>query len=381
MNLKLFLVPILIQLSTEMLTNGTLPKIRRLSSSFSDPNGSFGGMRDSLKARVRLQRKIISRNFLAKLHKKKVGTGEIEAAAKRVIYGEDAWNAVRNKHVEKEVVWILRLRIKTADRKIKELECEWRNANSVRLAMFDEEAWRWCSRGMDNPSRWMEKSYCEIENSEMRTQWEDGKNWTVRRADWLDDKYGMKRKQFDKTLLNAGVKYTDDDLDDYDRKENLENGPGFVVYGDVVITDEEKEYLNLTPKFREHEKLNVQKWHTEVEVNAIKTRWELMGQDKENRDNEGKTIDQINEENKRNWESKQIYKRETGDLTMSNLKATNIPTVTRLFPPRPAGGKNEMIIQEQINLAKEAFEEYNAEKCDDRGKLTFLQENWKGRKD
>ena len=56
--------------------------------------------------------------------------------------------------------------------------------------------------------------------------------------------------------------YTDEELDEYDRRENLENEPGFVVYGDVLLTDEEKEYLNLTPKFREHEKPNIQKWHT-----------------------------------------------------------------------------------------------------------------------
>ena len=66
-----------------MLTKGTLPKTRALSLDFSDPRGSYWGMKDSLKARVRLQRKIISRNFLTKLHKKKVGTGEIEFAAKR----------------------------------------------------------------------------------------------------------------------------------------------------------------------------------------------------------------------------------------------------------------------------------------------------------
>ena len=91
-----------------MLTRGTLPRIRHLSSQFSDPYGSYGGMRDSLKARIRLQRKIISRNFLVKLHKRKVGTGEIEAAAKRNIYGEDAVETVRNKAVEKEVVRVLR---------------------------------------------------------------------------------------------------------------------------------------------------------------------------------------------------------------------------------------------------------------------------------
>ena len=162
--LFILMVPILTLLQNKMLTKGTLPKTRKLASDFSDPNGSFGGMRDSLKARVRLQRKIVSRNFLAKLHKRKVGTGEIEAAAKRNFYGMDARCVSRNKCVESEVVRILRMRINTADRKIKELEREWKSVNFVRLAIFDEEAWRWCSRGMENPSRWMEKEYSMIEN-------------------------------------------------------------------------------------------------------------------------------------------------------------------------------------------------------------------------
>ena len=80
-----FLVPILILLKNNMLTTGTLPRIGYLSRQFSDPYGSYGVMRDSLKARIRLQKKIISRNLLTILHKRKVGTGEIEAAAKRNI--------------------------------------------------------------------------------------------------------------------------------------------------------------------------------------------------------------------------------------------------------------------------------------------------------
>ena len=112
--LLIFLVPLLTHLTRIMITKGTLPRIRSLSSEFSDPYGSYGGIRDSLKARIRLQKKIISRNFLTKLHKRKVGTGEIEAAAKRNIYGEDFVSVSRNKRVEKEVTRILRLRIKTA---------------------------------------------------------------------------------------------------------------------------------------------------------------------------------------------------------------------------------------------------------------------------
>ena len=121
-----------------MLSQGTLPKIRTFSSGFSDPNGSYWGMNESVKARVRLQKKIITRNFLTKLQKKKVGTGEIEVAAKRNIFGNDAHEASRNKLVEKEVVRNLKLRIHTADKKIKELEQQWLKADQKRKAIIEE---------------------------------------------------------------------------------------------------------------------------------------------------------------------------------------------------------------------------------------------------
>ena len=94
-----FLVPDFEKPHGIMLTRGTLPKLRNLSSKFSDPNGSYWGMNTYLKTRVRLQRKIISRNFLAKLQKKKVGTPEIEGTAMRNIYGSEHRNVdnARNK--------------------------------------------------------------------------------------------------------------------------------------------------------------------------------------------------------------------------------------------------------------------------------------------
>ena len=44
-------------------------------------------------------------------------------------------NASRNKSAKKEVVRILRLRINTADKKIKDLENEWKTVNLLRIVM------------------------------------------------------------------------------------------------------------------------------------------------------------------------------------------------------------------------------------------------------
>ena len=146
---------------------------------------------------------------------------------------------------------------------------------------------------------------------------------------------------------------------------------GFVIYSDIELSDEEKEYLNLTPKYREFEKLDIEKWHVEVEVNSIKTRWELMNRNKRDENNKDKTEEELHAEEEMARESTDIYNKETQSVTMSNLRVTDLPSVTRLFPPRPAGGQDEIKIQEQASLAKEAFNQYRAKNCDHKGNLNI----------
>ena len=97
----------------------------------------------------------------------------------------------------------------------------------------------------------------------------------------LEEKYGHKKRNDDKYPQGKGVKTTDAELDMFDSVENVKIEDSFVIYGDLELSDMEKEYLNLTPKYREYESLDIRKWQVEVEVHGIKTRWELMSQEKE----------------------------------------------------------------------------------------------------
>ena len=93
-----------------------------------------------------------------------------------------------------------------------------------------------------------------------------------------------------------------------------------------------------------------------------------MSKDQDNQEGVNKSESEILKEKTELLEASQIYNSKEKVVTMSKLKATNISTVIRLFPPRPAGGQNEMKIQEQTSLAKEAFKKYRDENCDDKGK-------------
>ena len=353
-----------------MLTSGTLPKLRYFSSDFSDPDGLFWGMKTYLKARVRLQRKTISRNFLTKLLKNRVGTPEIESTAMRNIYGSEHRNVdnARNKQVEKEVMRILKLRIQVADRQIREHEQELNGANIRVKAIIGEEGQRWVSSGSENPSKWMESRLRDIEYDEMREQWADGKRWTSKRLEWLVGKFSTRRKNY-RVLTDKGISVTRHEVEEFELKEGHTEENSFVVYGDVVLSEEEKDYLNLSPKFREFETLEVKKWHIEVETNAIKTRWELMSQDKSEKEKEGKSDQEIFEEKQKENESRKTYDEELGRINLSNYRVTDMPSVTRVFPPRPANSNQEMKIQEQCNLAREAFDEYVGKNCDENGNL------------
>ena len=86
----------------------------------------------------------------------------------------------------------------------------------------------------------------------MQFQWEIGKSWSLRRANWLESKYGRK-KNIDKILQRKGNKTTDEDLEMFDEIEKINEEDRSVV-SEVV-----KEYLNLTPKFREYENLGIRK--------------------------------------------------------------------------------------------------------------------------
>ena len=95
---------------------------------------------------------------------------------------------------------------------IKELESEWLRNKAVKNMIFDEECWRWQSRGMENHANWMEMEYCAIESEEMQLQWEDGKVWITRRTDWLESKYGMKKKYENKLFHENGCVVTDEEI-------------------------------------------------------------------------------------------------------------------------------------------------------------------------
>ena len=93
--------------------------------------------------------------------------------------------------------------------------------------------------------------------------------------EWLEQKYSS--KVCDNFLRDKGIKVSNSDIEEFERVDGISDENGFVVYGDIMLTDEEQDYLNLSPKFIEYELLDVKIWNTEVEINAIKTRWELMG--------------------------------------------------------------------------------------------------------
>ena len=64
-----------------------LSQLRQLATFCSDPEGSYMAMRNSLRARLKVQNKIININLIKECMKKGVGLEEVEATARKVTYG------------------------------------------------------------------------------------------------------------------------------------------------------------------------------------------------------------------------------------------------------------------------------------------------------
>ena len=166
--------------------------------------------------------------------------------------------------------------------------------------------------------------------------------------------------------VDTFYKWSDKDLEESSAcvKDNSE---AFVVYGNVRLSEEEKQCLSLGPKFMETPPLNKQDFEVELELGCIKTRMELIKQ------SEVEEVEDLTEEALKKHEvderdSRSVFNQNTGVLQMSKQRVTDAKYNTRSFPPRVADMNDELVIQNRRNETMKAFDNLKTSKCDKRGK-------------
>ena len=116
------------------------------------------------------------------------------------------------------------------------------------------------------------------------------------------------------------VKYADKDLDRIE--ETCEKEP--VIYGNVILSDSAREALKLNPNYMLYDKIDEKKVEVEIEKGMTKARYSMMNDDKD--DHEQNDVESKTE----------VFNLDEKTVNFANMRATQLPTVQRLYPPQPS---------------------------------------------
>ena len=109
------------------------------------------------------------------------------------------------------------------------------------------------------------------------------------------------------------------------------------VFGDISINEKEKAALETDPEFRVYERNNEINLEVEIEKACTKARYHFMGEEENKTD--------AARDNNNNDEKYEAFDLENKIANYANLRATDLPTVQRLYPPKPSSIQREVIMQ------------------------------------
>ena len=318
--------------------------LRRLSRDFVHPDEAYARMLSSIKAAETYICKVVVRNMFNKLIQFRVGTGEVESIARRVVGGDAD---VRG--VQREVVRILRIRRDQVEREVKRLKREWINKTTEVKAYLSDVSVR--------------RRYIQIERRHR-----DG----VYRSKLSDSKkkvQGLRRKKDERARKHNNREHqwyrvTDEELKGLGP---VDIGNNFEVYGNVQLSEPEKKCLALGPKYMMTPRLNREDFEVEAEMECVKQRMELWKRSEE-ADEDGYVDEKDLEEAETDYkEKKKIYQKDEGILNMSKMVVTDAKYNTRSDPIRAAAKKEEIKIQAKRQEMMDAFDNTTVAVCDRKG--------------
>ena len=188
---------------------------------------------------------------------------------------------------------------------------------------------------------------------EVEEVWNVGKQKNRDKVNWLVKKYAP---------VNANGNIRDVIVTDEKLSEMSDTSETAVKkFGGVEISDVEKVALRLDPEYRVYKRIDEVDIEVEIEKGCTKARYHLMGEsDKDPNHAQDNTIDQ-------NGNDFKPFDLENKVANYGNIRATDLPTVQRLYPPKPSTIRREVIMQNVKDKMLNKAREYIEEKCNEKG--------------
>ena len=163
-----------------------------------------------------------------------------------------------------------------------------------------------------------------------------------------------------------GVIYGDRELEDVDSPSgSSRNEPR--IYGGANIGDKGRQLLEKDPNFMVLGKIGMIEIEVEIEKRLTKARYEWMGEGegKENEEGDKRQSDNKNSEK----EEKEITPKK---INYANMRATEIPTVQRLYPPKPGSLDQETTMENIKRKMMDTARKYKEKHCDEKGNFKVI---------
>ena len=314
----------------------TLALIKIITMFLPDPPRAERAMINLVMCSFKLCKKVLTKDLLSVLAKRCIGTNEVENCVKKLCR-----SSVRMDRDNEMIKFIMNRKLRDATYQEREVRKEYKKRNYE----YNQVVPKGCITDLQL------KTIMGFETDKI---WRDGKVKNKNKINHLTNKY-HKKGHIEERIRN--IRFRDVDLGLMEVNENLGNEPR--LYGGIEIANNARNVLCKDPNYMMLDPINSTEIEVEIEKGLAKARYELMGRSEDedsdgSKDGEGGTDCQV-EPNK--------------TLNYANLRATDIPTVSRLHPPKPASIKKEKIMDNIKEKLLDTVFEYKKEHCDNKGRV------------
>ena len=325
----------------------TLAHIKRISMSLPDPNRAELAMHNLMSCSVKLCKKVLTKNLVLKMCRCNLTLEDVNVYTHKLC-----------RHNYKNDKRIKNLRRILMKEKAKDTE------NECRLSKR-EMGWRYREYHKIVPSGSKEDAFFRaMMIAETGRVWEEGKKKNSNKIEHMKQQYEKSCRENTETKVgeNRDILYGDKELENINHSDN-ESKSQPRIYGGAQISEKGKILLEKDPNFMTLGKINLIEIEVAVEVALAKARWEKSrGEDANNEEGENRGVTTNNNRNG----SREIT---PGSINYAGMRATEIPTVQRLYTPNPGTVEEEVIMEnikmKMINTAREYMKEY----CDEKGNI------------
>ena len=325
-----------------MIFRQILAQIKHITTSniLPDPIRAERAMVNLIKSSFRVCKSVLVKDLMNVLMKLSIGTNQVEHCVKRLCRYNS--NSVRKGRDAQMVKFIMSRKLHDAEFVMKEVKKEYCKRSAEYKSVI--------------PSRCRaDLIFRNMMSVETDRVWREGKIKHRNKVRTLKNRY-VPKEQVEASIRD--IKYRDADLETLNNNHDI-NEPR--LYGGVNINNAAKNVLNKDPNYMLFENIDQTEIEVEIEKGLAKARYEIMSAEEEEKRNSGNTNNMIR--------TGDMIEHVTTTLNYANLRATDIPTVSRIFPPKPASVKIEKVIDNIKVKLLETVAEYSEKHCDSKGKI------------